>query len=632
MFSARSLFAKYLFYFGLCVAFVSTLNLIAQLYFDTKYIGAATEEIQDELAEQVALRLRDHLAAVDAQITTLALFPWLSPLVATQAKSNELSRALRNNRNLSSISIVDSKRGRILSAARVALDDTTIQPASPVELALIARLDITGAPEVAYGQIYFLDGTDPYFAVAARNKNSTDITVVMIVGLNFLSDIVGRTRFGDSGIAYLVDTQGRLLAHPEISWVLSNKKISLPSATPKTTAGQYVIARALPGRDLGGRKVVSTFRQLEQIDWVVVVEQSSEEILDRTYAALRRTIAIGFIGLTLALLLSIYLARRMSLPIREIEAKVASYGLGNFRSRLAVSDASDEIKSLSNEFNRMADQLQSYTTSLEQKVSEKTAQLELANRHKSEFLANMSHELRTPLNAVIGFSDVLKEQYFGELNPKQQEYVKDINESGQHLLSLINDILDLSKIEAGHMDLDLVAFSVPMAIENAMVLVRERALRHQLHLRADIASDVTEVVADQRKFKQILINLLTNAVKFSYPNGWVEVVARRDTNGVMVTVKDCGTGIALEDQAAIFEEFHQLKSSGSAKLEGTGLGLSLAKRFVELHGGRIWVESELGKGAAFTFTLPDRVVGKQELAVTLTTDSQGGRPHPSPLP
>lgn len=143
-----------------------------------------------------------------------------------------------------------------------------------------------------------------------------------------------------------------------------------------------------------------------------------------------------------------------------------------------------------------------------------------------------------------------------------------------------------------------------------MVLVRERAHRQQLQLRADVASDVSVVIADERKFKQILINLLTNAVKFSYPGGWVEVVVRREinvnTNEVVITVKDSGLGIAREDQAAIFEEFHQLKSTGSAKLEGTGLGLSLAKRLVELHGGRIWVESEVGKGAAFSFTLPDR--------------------------
>ena len=301
------------------------------------------------------------------------------------------------------------------------------------------------------------------------------------------------------------------------------------------------------------------------------------------------------------------LATKFAKPIRNLSETAKRVAQGDLPVQIATSNT-HEFDELNVSVVSMASQLKDYATSLEQKVSEKTAQLELANRHKSEFLANMSHELRTPLNAVIGFSDVLNEQYFGELNPKQQEYVKDINESGQHLLSLINDILDLSKIEAGHMDLDLVAFSVPMAVENALVLVRERALRHQLQLRADIAPEVTEIVADQRKFKQILINLLTNAVKFSYPNGWVEVVVRRDTNGIMVTVKDSGMGVAAEDHAAIFEEFRQLKSSGSAKLEGTGLGLSLAKRLVELHGGRIWVESELGKGAAFSFTIPDGVV------------------------
>ena len=301
----------------------------------------------------------------------------------------------------------------------------------------------------------------------------------------------------------------------------------------------------------------------------------------------------------------------MAKPIVALRNGVKAFGQEKSNAHIS-EDAPDEVGDLAREFNKMASQLQSYTTSLEQKVSEKTAQLELANRHKSEFLANMSHELRTPLNAVIGFSDALKEQYFGALNDKQQEYVKDINESGQHLLSLINDILDLSKIEAGHMDLDWVKFSLPMAIDNAFVLVRERALRHQLQLRADIAPDITDVVADQRKFKQILVNLLTNAVKFSYPDGWVEVIARRDTlgshvgKGVIVTVKDSGMGIASTDHAAIFEEFHQVKAGGSAKQEGTGLGLSLAKRLVELHGGKIWVESELGKGAAFSFTLPDR--------------------------
>ena len=164
------------------------------------------------------------------------------------------------------------------------------------------------------------------------------------------------------------------------------------------------------------------------------------------------------------------------------------------------------------------------------------------------------------------------------------------------------------------MDLELARFHLPTAIDNALVLVRERALRRQLQLKASIAADIGDVVADERKLKQILINLLTNAVKFSYPNGWVEVIVARGTNETMITVKDTGPGIAKEDQAAIFEEFHQLKPAGSAKQEGTGLGMSLARRFTELHGGRIWVESEVGAGSAFTLSLPDRVLGEDHVA------------------
>jgi signal transduction histidine kinase len=362
-------------------------------------------------------------------------------------------------------------------------------------------------------------------------------------------------------------------------------------------------------RGINGDMVTTSQRAISGTSWKIITET---DVLV-AYQSLAKLVFFGivlvFFATVFAMISSRLISAYLSKPIRELHAGVEQLRMGNLASRIEVG-AENELGQVSRTINEMASQLQSYTTSLEQKVSEKTAQLELANRHKSEFLTNMSHELRTPLNAVIGFSDVLKEQYFGELNAKQQEYVKDINESGQHLLSLINDILDLSKIEAGHMDLDLSEFSLPMALDNAMVLVRERAHRQQLQLRADVASDISLVTADERKFKQILINLLTNAVKFSYPGGWVEVTVRHDknvnTNAVVITVKDSGLGIARDDQAAIFEEFHQLKSTGSAKLEGTGLGLSLAKRLVELHGGKIWVESEVGKGAAFSFTLPDR--------------------------
>jgi len=232
--------------------------------------------------------------------------------------------------------------------------------------------------------------------------------------------------------------------------------------------------------------------------------------------------------------------------------------------------------------------------------------LDLASRHKSEFLANMSHELRTPLNAIIGFSEVLQSGMAGPLDEKQREFVGDIRDSGKHLLSLINDILDLSKIEAGKMELDVARFDLRSAIDNAMTLVRGRADRHGVHLEANVASDVTDYEGDERKFKQIVLNLLTNAVKFTPEGGTVSLAAARSNGAYEVSVKDTGIGIAAEDQEKIFEEFQQVGVASARKAEGTGLGLTLTRRLVELHGGRIRVASAPGQGSTFTFTLPIR--------------------------
>ena len=241
-------------------------------------------------------------------------------------------------------------------------------------------------------------------------------------------------------------------------------------------------------------------------------------------------------------------------------------------------------------------------------IQDKSRELEVANKHKSEFLANMSHELRTPLNAIIGFSEVLNERYFGDLNEKQAEYVNDIHGSGKHLLSLINDILDLSKIEAGRMELELSEFDLPAALQNALTLVKERAQRHGIKLSLKTDRKLGNFRGDERKFKQIMLNLLSNAVKFTPEGGSVSVAARSVDSVVEVAVADTGVGISQEDQKLIFEEFKQVGSDYTRKAEGTGLGLALTKRFIELHGGTIRVDSKPGKGSTFTISLPVRYV------------------------
>jgi signal transduction histidine kinase/CheY-like chemotaxis protein len=230
-------------------------------------------------------------------------------------------------------------------------------------------------------------------------------------------------------------------------------------------------------------------------------------------------------------------------------------------------------------------------------------QLEIAGRHKSEFLANMSHELRTPLNAVIGFSDVLLDRMFGELNDRQAEYVRDIRDSGVHLLELINDILDLSKVEAGRMELELEPVSLPEAVEHALSMVRQRAADNQIALDVELDAPET-VMADERKLKQVLVNLLGNAVKFTPPGGAVAVRARSEGEELQVSVSDTGPGIAEPERERIFEAFQRGDRNARRSAEGTGLGLTLCRRIVELHGGRIWVESRLGEGSTFTFAIP----------------------------
>jgi signal transduction histidine kinase len=305
-------------------------------------------------------------------------------------------------------------------------------------------------------------------------------------------------------------------------------------------------------------------------------------------------VVIGFAvgSIALALILGYAISWSVIGPVQQMDARLRDIASGDFSVQVQVANR-DELGALGANLNRMNRELGGLYQ-----------QLEAASRHKSEFLANMSHELRTPLNAIIGFSEVLHERMFGELNEKQAEYIQDIVASGRHLLSLINDILDLSKIEAGRMELDLGTFSLPVALDTALTLVRERATRRGITLDLTMDERLGDVLADERKVKQILLNLLSNAVKFTPDGGRISLNAALADGSVEVSVSDTGIGIAPEDQDAVFEEFRQVGGDYTRKREGTGLGLTLTRKFVEMHGGKIWVKSDLGQGSTFTFTLP----------------------------
>jgi signal transduction histidine kinase/CheY-like chemotaxis protein len=421
--------------------------------------------------------------------------------------------------------------------------------------------------------------------------------------------------------AYVVDDRGVVAAQSDRVFALVTKSFAHLPQVARALDG-HLARDAVEGRSSNGGDVLSYAVRMAAPNWLVFVDRPRDEALAPVSNAVNRTIIFLIVALALAVAAAIFLARRMVRPIRTIQAGAARIASGHLDERIEVRSG-DELGALAEEFNRMAEQLQTNYATLERRVEHRTRDLresldrneallrqiedqnreiEAASRHKSAFLANMSHELRTPLNAIIGFSDVLRERMFGELTERQAEYLDDIHASGRHLLALINDILDLAKVEAGRGELELTDVDVRACLEQGVGMVRERALRGAVDLQLVAPADLGTIRADERRIKQVVLNLLANAVKFTPQLGRVEVVARRREQEVEIAVHDTGVGIAPDDQQRIFEEFEQ--AGDPRGRDGSGLGLALARRFVEVHGGRLTLASEVGRGSTFVVTLP----------------------------
>jgi signal transduction histidine kinase/CheY-like chemotaxis protein len=393
--------------------------------------------------------------------------------------------------------------------------------------------------------------------------------------LSALQDLVGHTRLGTSGYVYVVDAKGAPIAHPNAS-AFTHRSLHLPQVTEalavSSTTGSTV------GRNLRGEKVLSTWATVEPVGWKVFVEQPESAAFAPVRGKIWRTALLVAAFLAAGIGLSVLLARRLVRPVKQMRTAAARIGAGAYDERIELRRG-DELGDLADDLNRMAASLQASVQGLEQKVEERTrelqtvlaelsqkgSQLEVASRHKSEFLANMSHELRTPLNAIIGFSQVLRQRLFGEINAKQEEYLDDILASGHHLLELINDVLDLSKVEAGQVELEVATFSLREALERGVVMVRERATTSGVRLSLELAADIDLVDGDERRIQQVVFNLLSNAVKFTPRGGSVVVASARENGEVLVSVTDTGPGIAEGEQERIFEEFQQRRSACSSE-------------------------------------------------------------------
>lgn len=571
----QSLFGKYVTTLVVLVSLPLLASGLIEIYFSYQENQAALVGMQREKATEAAIRIQQFVSEVEHQMSGALSPPPQDGAVSLEQRRLDLLRLLKQSAPITEVAYLDAAGLEQVRVSRIGL---TVKS---------SRVDHSREPAFAtattgrsyFGPVYFRDQSEPYMTIAVADSGQTGEVTLAEVNLKLIWDVVAGIPIGSAGGAYVVDANGQLVAHPEISLVLQRADIS---SLPQVQAAleQVVPPPLAPtiARDLNGHSVLTAHAPVERLGWFVFVEQPLEEAFAPLYASLLRTVALLVVGLLESVLVSLVLARRMVMPIRALQAGAARIGAGGLQQRIDVHTG-DELEALAEGFNRMSAQLRESYGTLEQKVEARTRdlasakeQLERANRHKSEFLATMSHELRTPLNAIIGFSDALSEKFFGELNTRQERYVDHIQASGRHLLALINDILDLSTVEAGRMELEPGPIVLADVLEDGLTMVRERAIRHGISLVPSVDPALGSIQADERKVKQIVVNLLTNAVKFTPDGGRVEITARRVDGWVEVVVSDTGIGIAAEDQERIFGEFEQVPVGSAQAPEGTAWG------------------------------------------------------------
>jgi two-component system, NtrC family, sensor kinase len=585
---------------------------LTELYFSYQDSRSALARVERDKSSAAAASITQQMQDLVRQLATVAQPTVAKGRAGLVERNRDFHRLLGREKLISQLRYLDATgRERVR--------------ASPLEIDRNSGIDRSRSPAFVgaraanryFGTVYFQRGSQPHMSVAVAEPGGGGV-VVAEIDLAFVRQVIERARIGTEGYAYAVDRRGVLIDHPDRNLVLRHTSFA---SLPQVRAALFEPNRGpddgvSTGHDQNGTEVLSAHQPIASLGWHVFVEEPLSEAFAPLESAIWRTALLLVAFLLLAVATAYFLARRLVRPIESIQSAAAQIGAGALDMRIE-NTSHDELGALAEEFNRMAAQLQESYADLEQKVQERTQELatalaeldeksrelEAASRHKSEFLANMSHELRTPLNAILGFSQLLRERVFGELNEKQEEYLDDILGSANHLLALINDILDLSKVEAGQIELRVAPFSLREALERGVVMVRERATKDGVQVAVTDLPEIDTVVGDERRVRQVIFNLLSNAVKFTPVGGEVDVRAVQVNGEIRIAVSDTGPGIALEDHDRIFEEFQQTEA-GAAQREGTGLGLALSKRLVELHGGRIWVDSELGRGSTFVFTLP----------------------------
>jgi len=579
-----------------------------ELFFRYRESVEGIGALQREMAQGAAFKIQQFVQDIEKTLRASTQTPDIVAAGLTAAYRFQLSKLLKVTPAITTATVLDANGRELLKESRVEMTrPEELGDRSSDEAFVQAR---GGGP--FFSPVYFVRQSEPYMRIAVRIEPfAGEVIGVLIaeVNLKYIWEVISQIKVGQTGYAYVVSREGDLIAHPDISLVLQKRNLSNLGQVRAALAGASGPFAAQP--NLAGQQVFPAYAVIPDLGWAVLVERPTDEAYAPLYASVLRTSVLLLVGLGMAILASLLISRRVVRPVEVLRQGAARIGAGALDHRIEVRTG-DELEALATEFNRMADQLQESYAGLEQKVEERTRELEIANKHKSQFLANMSHELRTPLNGIQGYTELIMDGIYGEVPEKIKEVMERIQQSGNRLLGLINAVLDLSKIEAGRITLSLADYSIQGIVQNVFTAVEPLAAEKKLALNVNIQPDLPVGKGDEQRITQVLTNLVGNAIKFTEV-GKVGVQVTSENGTFIVAVSDTGTGIAEADQQKVFEEFQQADSSSTRKKGGTGLGLTIAKKIVELHGGRIWVESNLGQGSVFQFTLPVRVEQQKEL-------------------
>lgn len=578
-----------------------------ELFFRYRESVESIGALQQEMAQGVAFKIQQFVQDIEKTLRASTQTPEMVASGLTDAYRFQLIKLLRVAPAITTATAVDGNGHEQFKVSRVHMvqSEDLGQRASDEAFARARQ------GRAFFGPVYFVRESEPYMRIAVPiERFAGDVIGVLIaeVNLKYIWEVISRITVGQRGYAYVVSRDGDLIAHPDISLVLQKRDLKALGQVQAAVAGAPGPFTAQP--NLAGQKVFPAYATIPDLGWAVLVERPAGEAYAPLYASLRRTAILLLLGLGMAGLASLLISRRVVRPVQVLRHGAARIGAGELGHRIDVR-TDDELEALADEFNNMAAQLQESYAGLEQKVAERTHELEIASQHKSQFLANMSHELRTPLNAILGYTELIVDEIYGVVPEKIREVLARVQQSGHHLLGLINTVLDLSKIEAGHLLLSLTDYSMPGMVQTVLASVEPLAAAKQLALHIIVPPDLPLGKGDEQRLSQVLLNLVGNAIKFTEV-GEVSVQVTVADNLFTVAVSDTGPGIAAADQQRIFEEFQQADSSSTRLQGGTGLGLAIAKKIIELHGGRMWVESSLGKGSTFWFTLPVRVERQKE--------------------